>query len=232
MHRRLHTFSSFFTFPTMPKRKRGRPKANKEAQGAGEAKEANEEEKEQTKDDGIDWEKHPAKFFLRDGFYNGAIPMKYMTKEGGPGPRAIWEEHCKDSPLFRGMEYNSNFTSRLRTVRNDCEKKFARAEDDQKAYDNFRSLYPRPTHDHKGIPLWDGSDAQRLLKQLMAEGKHVGVEPKNLWENEDKELRKAFQVYTLDVFRKHIYQEKRLWKLHNYLEEEGKKKKAESSEDG
>lgn len=214
----------------MPKRKRPLPNAAKqpkeaESQETGEAKEATK----QTKDDSIEWAKHPAKFFLREGFYKGTIPMKYMTKEGGPGPKAIWNEHCKDNPLFQGMEYDGNFTTHLRTVRNDCEKKYARAEEDQKAFNNFRALYPRPTHDHKGVPLWDGSDAQKFLKQLMAEGKHEGIAPKDLWDNEDEQLRKAFQVYTLDVFRKHIYQELRLWKLANYLEDKREEEKASKS---
>jgi hypothetical protein len=199
---------------TMAK-KRKRPKQSQ-------AEEAKEETKEETKVADDDWESHPAKFFLRKGFYEGTILMEYMTKEGGPGPRAIWDQHCKNNPLFEGMEYGDSFTSRLRSVRNHCQKKLDRVAADQEAFDNFRALYPRPTHDHKGVILWDGSDAQRFLKQMVEEGKHLGKAPKELWENDNDLWKSAFQVFSLEVFRKHIYQELRLKKHKHYLEVEGK----------
>jgi hypothetical protein len=171
-------------------------------------------------DKDLAWKDHPAKLYLKKCFINGAIPMDYQTKNGGPGPRAIWDKHCKDNPLFANMCYGQTFTTRLLGVRNDNEKKMNRKDDDQKAFDNYRANHPRPTHDHKGIPLWDGSPAQKLLKEIMARGEHVGKAPKELWESKE-----VFKVYTLDVFRNHIYQEKRLWKMHNYLEVDAKKKK-------
>ena len=182
--------------------------------------------KQQSKEDDIDWKNHPAKLFLKKCFVNGTISMNYQTKNGGPGPREVWDEHCKDNPLFTGMKYGTKFTNRLLGVRNDNEKKMNRKEDDQKAYDNYRANHPRPTHDHKGIPLWDGSPAQQLLKEMMARGEHVGKAPKELWEGEHKEV---FQVYTLDVFRDHIYQEKRLWKMQNYLKKEAAKKREDAT---
>lgn len=173
-----------------------------------------------SEDKDVAWRDHPAKLYLKKCFINGTIPMDYQAKKGGPGPRSIWDQHCKNNPLFANMSYGQTFNSRLLGVRNDNAKKMSRKEDDQKAYDNYRASHPRPTHDHNGVPLWDGSPAQKLLKEMMARGEHVGKAPKELWEGKE-----VFKVYTLDVFRDHIYQEKRLWKMHNYLEVEAKKKK-------
>jgi len=209
---------------TMAKKRKRRTQAieSKEETKEEAREEAKEEAKEKAKDADNDWDTHPGKFFLRKGFYEGTILMEYMTKEGGPGPRAIWDQHCKDNPLFAGMKYSDGFTSRLRSVRNHCQQKLDRVVADQQAFDNFRALYPRPTHDHKGVILWDGSDGQRFLKQMIEEGKHFGKAPKELWENSNEEWKRAFQVFSLEVFRKHIYQELRLKKHKHYLEVEGK----------
>jgi hypothetical protein len=77
-----------------------------------------------------------------------------------------------------------------------------------KAYNNYRSLYSEPAHDHKGVPLWNNSDAQCLLKEDITVGKYQPRDkkqvPKILWE-----LWLEYQVFELDVFRDHIYQERR-----------------------
>jgi hypothetical protein len=70
------------------------------------------------------------------------------------------------------MKYDGNFTRHLRDIKNDTIKKVDRAADDKKAYNNYRSLYPEPTHDHKGVPLWNNSDAQHLLKEDITAGKY------------------------------------------------------------
>ena len=65
------------------------------------------------------------------------------------------------------------------------------------------------------------------MKEDLKEGKHLNIDPKDLWE-----LRPEYQVHTLQVFRDHIYQEQRLGKLYNYLEvEAGKKRKVLPEED-
>ena len=175
--------------------------------------------KPKLKEPPIDWAQSAAKQFLKRSFRDGTIPLNYMTKDGGPGPKHVWDNHCKDNPAFKHMLYSSLFQSRLAGVKNDHFAKDKRADLDQKAFDNFRKLHPRPMVDHNGIELWDGSEAQRLLKEDMANGKHKEGDPSDLWAS-----KKEYQVYELQVFRDHIYQEQRLWKLQNFLVLEGKKK--------
>lgn len=181
---------------------------------------AKPDDEKKEKEPSIDWTNSAAKLFLKKAFKEELIPLKYMRKEGGPGPRFIWDKFCAGTPAFNRMQYGSRFTSRLATVRNDHYAKASRSEIDQNAYDNFRQRHPRPTHDHKGLPLWDGSDAQRLLKEDMANGLHEKGDPIDLWVE-----RAEYQVYDLQVFRDHIYQEQKLWKLHNWLQLEEEKKK-------
>lgn len=201
-----------------------KPKAKPKAKEPLPAEEPKEKKKEKEKDPKIDWANSAAKQFLKQAFKDGLIPIKYMAKEGGPGPRYIWDNFCEGTAPFNRMTYEgSGFTSRLSGVRDDTLLKVKRKDLDQKAFNNFRKIQPRPTHDHEGVPLWDGSDAQRLLKEDMAKGLHElfqGKERrKKYWLTKEE-----FQVYKLPVFRDHIYQEEKLWKLHNYLRLEAAKK--------
>ena len=53
-----------------------------------------------------------------------------------------------------------------------------------------------------GEPRWEGSEAERFLKQDIADKKHVGVLPNDLYKS-----RPEYQVFTLAKFRGHIKQE-------------------------
>ena len=57
----------------------------------------------------------------------------------------------------------------------------------------------------------------------MKANKHVGMKPQSF-----RETRPEYMMFSKTVFQKHIHQEKRLWKLENYLQAkaEGKKKRA------
>jgi hypothetical protein len=51
-------------------------------------------------------------------------------------------------------------------------------------------------------PHWDGSNAQRLLKQAVKEGRHVGIAPRKL-----RGTKTEFQKFPVRVFQKHVNQE-------------------------
>ena len=68
----------------------------------------------------MEWRRHPAKKFLKDRFMDGTIPVNYSDQGG---PKAVWEAHCQDNPLFKDMEHNDRFTGRQRTIRDDFQKK-------------------------------------------------------------------------------------------------------------
>jgi len=90
----------------------------------------------------------------------------------------------------------------------------------------LKKNHPRPTHDHKGVPLWHGSKAEEYLKADIEADLHEGKLPKDFWL-----ARPEYQVYDLKVSRDHICQELRLENLHNYLEFEASKKRKVSPED-
>ncbi len=173
-------------------------------------------------DEKIDWKKHPGKQFLKQAFKEGTIPFDYSMTIG---PREVWDTHCKNHPALggAGMKYGTAFTRRLGTVCTHFCKQQARAIADQECFDLARKNHPIKTHNHRGELRWAGSEAQRLLKQDMKEGKHVQYfgHPQ-----EFRATRPEYQEYAKETFRKHIHQEKRLWKFKNFvrlLEEEKNK---------
>jgi hypothetical protein len=74
---------------------------------------------------------------------------------------------------------------------------------------------------------WPGSEAERLLKRAIAEGKHLAKKPTDLYEEED-----AYKDFTKDQFRKHIDQELRSCRDSLYwlvLKDKKKKKRSEQA---
>ena len=66
-----------------------------------------------------------------------------------------------------------------------------------------RELFPPRDKDAvRGKLRWDGSDAQRLLKIDVTDGKHLEQPPR-----EFRKTRPEYMLFDLDVFRDHIYQE-------------------------
>ncbi len=111
------------------------------------------------------------------------------------------------------MKCDDAFARRLKTVRDDYMKKVDRRDKDFVAFQRAKQNHPTPALNSRGEPQWNGSEAQRLLKELVASGGHEGIAPKELWQSSDE-----YQKYTLQSFRDHIYQEERLLKFRNYLE--------------
>jgi hypothetical protein len=97
-------------------------------------------------------------------------------------------------------------------VRDDYLKKVDRCQTDQEAFNIAKKNHPTPELNSRGEPQWHGSAAQKLLKETVEAGEHKGVKPKKLWQS-----RPEYQVYSLDTFRDHIYQEGRLLKFRNYV---------------
>ena len=176
--------------------------------------------KEKEEDDGIDWKHSKAKIFLQQAFRDNIIPLDYSKEAGGLGPKHVWDTYCANDPSFEGMAYNSIFTRRLADVAENHKKKNKRSSEDEEAYKQYRAAHPVRTHNDFGFPRWQGSEAERLLKKDMSEGKHVGLKPQ-----EFRLTRPQFLAIPLPIFRDHIYQEQRLGKFHHYLETENKKKK-------
>lgn len=161
----------------------------------------------------IRWRKSAAKQYLKKCFRENLISTTYQD------PEQVWKDNCENHPSFARMKYDDTFVRRLETVKDDYVRKLGRCQKDLEAYTIAKENHPTPKFNSRGEPQWNGSAAQRFLKELIAKKEHVGKEPGDIWGK-----RPEFKVYSKQTFRDHIYQEERLLKFRNYVEQLKQKK--------
>jgi hypothetical protein len=113
------------------------------------------------------------------------------------------------------------FKSRLKSLVGAIKKEKTWALNEELALAHDRALFPVPTHNYRGEPRWDGSEVQRLLKQDVAAGVHNEKTPTEFYTS-----RPEYQVYPLQTFREHIYQEIHFSKFCTWRNEDVKVKKS------
>ena len=137
------------------------------------------------------WKGSEAKAQLQEDLLSGFISLqKILPYKDDHEKRAIYKEF----PL-------KTFTRNLRTARKRIKQKKDASADDEAALQRDRILFPVPTHDLAGRLRWEGSDAERLLKEDMEAGEHTTSKPKELWLS-----RMEYTMFDLKTFRDHIYQ--------------------------
>ncbi|CAB9510058.1 unknown protein [Seminavis robusta] len=161
----------------------------------------------------LTWDQdHPARILLYNEIAEGRIPLD--AKEMGPAQ--VWCAY-HDTVEFKieGMKFNDTFATRLSGLRAIVKRDQGRAANDRNALENAMKNHPVPMLNHRGEPQWNGSSAQKLLQQDMAEGKHETMRPSELWETRP-EYKEAFS--RKDDFRWKIRQEIRTKKYLYTLE--------------
>lgn len=156
------------------------------AAAPSDAGEDNDDEKEA-------WALSKSKAMLRMGLLNGSITSNM-------GPKQIYEmdlEHSK-------WGY-TNWCNNLRNLRAAIERDRGRMARDCIAYGHDFAIvkeYQATNPRRQAKPKWRGSEAERLLKIDVDNGKHLEMKPFFLHQTNE-----AYQMFDLAVFGKHIYQE-------------------------
>jgi len=151
------------------------------------------------------WEHSEGKKLLEQDLRSGAIPLdpKQMP------PRVAFD--LRPEFAFPNLEDGKRlFASRLAAARKKIKHKNESAALQSAALKADRQIHPKPTHNHRGEPRWEGSAAEGHLKVDIAANKQNEMAPKEL-----HKLRPEYSAYPLEVFRGHIYQEERLVKFKN-----------------
>ena len=121
----------------------------------------------------------------------------------------IWNMYCVPRQEFAGFQF-SKFPPRLKAMQKSHAAHIGHAKVETEILRVHKQHFPTPLRDHRGHPQWHGSDAERFLKADIAARTpgETPIAPKLFYLT-----RAAYQIYPLDVFRKHIHQELRLRKL-------------------
>jgi hypothetical protein len=141
----------------------------------------------------VPWNKSEAKKLLERDLASGMIPVS--GREMGS------HEVYASRPEYAAFPVDL-FTRRLASMRVLARSQNARRASDAVALMHDRQLRPQATHSSNGVPRWEGSDAERLLKDDISNGLHTQMTPRALYNT-----RTEYQLFTLDQFRGHIYQE-------------------------
>ena len=143
------------------------------------------------------WE--TAKALLTKDIFSGMLKPTMRPKEA----YSMREE-------YKEVEYKK-FRANLNSLRKACEKLSNRAMVDSAAVTHDLEIHPIRKNALGVYPHWDGSEAQRLLKIDVKNGKNNTMAPCKL-----RMTREEYNSYPLDVFRKHIHQEVRSHRVTAY----------------
>jgi hypothetical protein len=148
--------------------------------------------KKEDKNEPSPWKDSQAKKLLRQDILDGKV-VDSMT------PMQIFQMRPEYAP-YGLKKFRSNWYS----LRDSIKDNQAKASSDSDALAHDLRIRPPVAYTSKGYPRWDGSDAQRLLKQDVNTGLTNSIKPRVL-----RETRMEYQAFPLKVFREHIHQEHR-----------------------
>jgi hypothetical protein len=165
------------------------------------------------------WLNHPARDVLLKAFLEGHIPIDW----DGTRPEDIYAQFAHtDAFNFGGMSFEPlEFKRRLKSLQGIARRKKDRVVQDKIAFDIFRQNFPVRQNNNVGDLRWNGSLAEQFLKLDMKANVHEGKKPA-----EFRATRPEYQEFSKERFRKHVDQEKRLWKMENFLTDMTAKKEA------
>eukprot|EP00980_Cylindrotheca_fusiformis_P026501 scaffold16306_cov113-Cylindrotheca_fusiformis.AAC.1 len=157
--------------------------------------------------DFINWRSSAARAIVIEDLVRGILPLEnsQMTAEEA-------FEIYREMDEFAGVVF-VQFRLRLKDHRSQVKKDLLRSRYEEECLRHDRRLFPRKSVDHNGTPVFDLHPAKLLLRQDVAEKKHLQMTPFQLWESRDEylEFEQAF-------FRNKIYQAARRQKFINYLQ--------------
>ena len=147
---------------------------------------------------GAKWIASDARKLMAQDIIDGFIPT-----EGKINSKEIYDTLYRDHPFFANFPFDKvRYDNRLKTLRNQVGSFKRWADFDSKAIEHDLQIYPHQ-NDIRGEPRWEGSEAQALLIQDVANKVHVGKKPSELQMMEGRE---AYQQFSLKKFRKHLDQ--------------------------
>lgn len=192
----------------------------------GEAERSSSDENEEQEEPNTDheegksteWRKSKARAYLFGLLVDGKLPGRDEIT-----PKQVFDNYCKDRPEFNHFQdYTAlKFASKLMYLRNTTKTKSDRSQVDAAALARDRLIFPSPLEDTKGRPMWQGSEAQKLLIQDIKNGRHKAMKPKLLYESRDK----YHEDYDQDFFRERIYKEVKALKREAWVKAKAEKKK-------
>jgi len=148
------------------------------------------------------WLHSEGRKLLFEDLRTGKIPLDYRQMSAA----VAFQLH----PEFAEHDGANKFAGRLSRARTNVKKKRETGAAEMALLAADRLVCPKPTHNHRGEPRWEGSAAEAFLKQDVANNKHELMTPKELFDS-----RPEYKDWSRKVIRKHVEQEVALIKWIN-----------------
>ena len=146
----------------------------------------------------VGWAKSRSKQVLRRRILNGDITMKMKPKTAFHMDYDVHKEWEKPAKRY------DSWAGGFNRLRNAIDRDKGRMIKDVQQFAQDMAIVKRIRDQNPSAqPRWYGSKAEKLLAQDVKDGKHLEMKPRFLHTTKDE-----YKVFDLDVFRKHIYQEK------------------------
>ena len=115
-------------------------------------------------------------------------------------PKDIFDNYCKDRPEFRHFQNYKDikFATKLPYLHKKNMAKNDRAREDAAALAHDQLIFPPRTKDANGHPIWAGSEAQRLPRHGIMNGKHLALKPKLRYESREQ----YHETFDQDIFQR------------------------------
>jgi hypothetical protein len=151
----------------------------------------------------LPWRNSVAKRLLLQDLEDGTIPLDSAAMSAAVAYLRRTEYQMHDFGQFR---------DRLHDLRKRIRGKVTRSMQEMGALEHDLRIVSNRARNEHGTIRWEGTEAERLLRKDVEDGKDDTMPAQALWKSQD-----AYQVFTLDVFRGHIYQERRRQKFRGWL---------------
>lgn len=136
------------------------------------------------------WKDSEAKHLLREDIISGVVSGSMAAKD-------VYDMR----PEYKKWAFK-NFQTNLRNLRKNISNNYARMLADREAYEHDRALLRVLRASNPPDVPWHKSEAKKILKQDIDDGKHKQMKPEEL-----HGMREEYQAFPLKKFRNHIYQE-------------------------
>lgn len=160
----------------------------------------------------LTWKDSEAKAVLLKALEAGDIPID----ESKMSAEDVYSHVCY--PAFRDFDFKK-FKTNLKSLRGKVATSIRSAEWAALALAHDELIYPRPSHNYRGEPRWEGSDAQKLLKTTVSVAWEMGIDDNMPTVDDLLQLahKSEFAGFKKETIGKHIHQEVRSIKFGNYL---------------
>ena len=155
----------------------------------------------------VDWRNSAVREIILDDLYTGTLSLDNNEVSA----EEAWRVYS-EMPEFNLVQFDQ-FKRQLKAHRTQVKTKAESSIAEIAALHYDRELYPRPTHNKKGHPIFRQSESQELLRKDMKDGLHKIMSPMEL-----QQTRIEYAQWLKREFKQRIYQEIRYQKFINYLQ--------------